>query len=579
MRPRIVALALLAIVATGCSGAVNQEYSSAEGKYRARFPGKPRLSEQTVSTPIGPIVLKIASSSDWSRTERFVSYADYPVGLIHPGNKDPMLDGACQGMATEARLVILSKMPITIDGHPGREVSFEAQPGHTSGRLSGRARIYLVGARLYQVFIAGPTGRLTPETIDAFLNSFSLVDPAPQPPTIAPGPPPSAVRPSASPRDANRSPMGFYAIPDPPTEPIVAVTMPPVSVSVVRPVDQGTSPSSHVLPGSARIRGFAWIDQDTKVVGGPGAAGKPEVTNDQHFRLSVEMPQNTIVEGFVLDAGGAHRWVTQPSDRDGPIAIFQDGRPVARTYVAQVGVYAGSQDFDLYINTGVADGTGTSFEVQVVLSIAGDRVTLKAQCRRPAQPAGPLAGAPRSERMPDGSPAPPAPAATSTPPGAPAVSPRPAVSGHESTDVPAILKPSAAGASIVSFDWLDCKEDRVGTSGRSLAPDGDPDEHYRLVLDLPPACTIEEIAITGGGDLRWTTRPSTRFGPVAVFADQQSRNRGQTLRLGTFSGRWTFELYVESDASIRPGHVFGAEVVLFIRGTRHHLTARCQRKS
>jgi hypothetical protein len=118
----------------------------------------------------------------------------------------------------------------------------------------------------------------------------------------------------------------------------------------------------------------------------------------------------------------------------------------------------------------------------------------------------------------------------------------------------------------------------VGTSGRVFGPDGGHDEHYRLVLDLPPAATIEEIAIMGGAELRWTTRPSTLFGPVAVFANQQSVNRGQSLRLGTYSGRWTFDLYVESDAGIRPGHVFGIEVVLFIRGTRHHLTARCQRQ-
>ena len=83
-------------------GTVSQEYTSPEGKFRDLFPGRPNLSEQTVSTPIGPIVLKIASSSDWSRTERFVSYADYPVGLIHTGNRDSMLDDACQGMATEA---------------------------------------------------------------------------------------------------------------------------------------------------------------------------------------------------------------------------------------------------------------------------------------------------------------------------------------------------------------------------------------------------------------------------------------------------------------------------------------------
>ncbi len=90
--------------------------------------------------------------------------------------------------------------------------------------------------------------------------------------------------------------------------------------------------------------------------------------------------------------------------------------------------------------------------------------------------------------------------------------------------------------------------------------------------------SVEEIAITGGGLLRWTTKPSTRFWPVAVFAENRAVIHGQSLRVGTFSGPWTFDLYVESHGTVRPDHVFGVEVVVFIRGTRHSLTARCRRK-
>ena len=100
MRGRIAAQLLLAIVATGCGGAIDQEYTSPEGRFRVQFPGKPRLSEQPpIMTPVGPVVEKNAISEDWSHTVRFVSYADYPGGLIHPGNKDTILDGACQAWA------------------------------------------------------------------------------------------------------------------------------------------------------------------------------------------------------------------------------------------------------------------------------------------------------------------------------------------------------------------------------------------------------------------------------------------------------------------------------------------------
>ena len=119
MRGRIVAQLLLAIVAAGCGGTTSQEYMSPEGRYRVQFPGKPKITDQTVPTPVGPIINKVAATKDWSRTERTVMYADFPGGLIHLGNKDRMLDGACQGLATESNLVILSKMPIAMNGHPG----------------------------------------------------------------------------------------------------------------------------------------------------------------------------------------------------------------------------------------------------------------------------------------------------------------------------------------------------------------------------------------------------------------------------------------------------------------------------
>ena len=89
MRGRIAAQILLAIVAAGCSGVVNQEYTSPEGRYRAQFPGKPKLSEQPpIMTPVGPVVEKNATSETWS-TVRFVSYADYPRRPDPPRQQGP----------------------------------------------------------------------------------------------------------------------------------------------------------------------------------------------------------------------------------------------------------------------------------------------------------------------------------------------------------------------------------------------------------------------------------------------------------------------------------------------------------
>jgi hypothetical protein len=147
----------------------------------------------------------------------------------------------------------------------------------------------------------------------------------------------------------------------------------------------------------------------------------------------------------------------------------------------------------------------------------------------------------------------------------------------ETTEVPRFLMPSSGGATIVSFDWIDCSDDFVGTDGRLIAPGGGKDEHFRLVMELPPAATIEEFAITGG-PVRWTTKPTPRCWPVAVVGNQELKNRRQSLQVGGFSGRWAFDLYAESEPSIRPGQAFGVEVVVLNRDSRHRVTARCERK-
>jgi hypothetical protein len=623
MRGRVVAQILLTLLAAGCGSSTPQEYASPEGKYRVLFSGSPKLQDKTVPTALGPITARIAITEDWSRTARMVMYADYPAHLVQIDNRDAMLEAACQGMANESKLTALSKVTIALNGHPGREVSFESQPGRPGPKIAGRARIYLVGNRLYQVFIAGRSGQLEPETIQGFFDSFALLDqgpgmggssvavsPSPAGPApvdrpglaskqrIRPGRGPNArVQPAPTPAPGPGAMLGFYNIPEPVSTPIEADISSREQTPVNLPAGSdlmglGGTPEPGDTAGGASIRTFQWIDENSDVVGGYGDAARSDGTKDQHFRLELDLPANTLIESIVVTSGGFHRWVTQPSERYWPIAIFQRGRPVARSHVAQVGVYSGPQAFDLYFNTGIGLGPGTPFDLEIVLSIGGGRVTLTSHCKRPergprpladARPSPPANGAPSPLLMP-ATPGPgpsalgPGPAATREPEPQPRPEDRPAPSDDQTTTaVPTLLRASSGGATIVSFAWNDRDDDVVGSDGRRIAPGGGKDEHYRLVMDLPATAIIEEITITGGGGLRWTTKPSARFWPVAVLANQELKNRGQSLRVGAFSGRWTFDLYAESEGSIRPDHVFGVEVVVFIRGTRHHLTARCRR--
>ncbi len=623
MTGRIAACLIIAVAVTvsGCGGMGSQEYRSLDGRYRVTLSGTPKLQEQTVPTAVGPVVEKIAGTEDWSGTARVVLYADFPAALVHLGNRDAILEGACHGWATTAQMSIQSKTTFSISGHSGRDLTFESLPGAKIGNATGRTRVFLVGNRLYQVIIAGPKGRLDAATMDSFLNSFALLDQGPGPPPPGPfpgmpgGPPPqlannqanpprrinprpSNPRPSnpraANPRPSNPGPPGparpaaatlaLYDVPDPADAPIEA-DIPGMGSNPAPAADRvpglGGSPKA-TIPG-ARIRSLAWVDGDADMVGTFDNNASADGKRDHHFRLEIELPPTTIIESMSLRTDNFNRWDTKPNRQWWPLAVFQKGRAVCRAQVPQVGLFEGPQTFDLYVNTGIGPKPNDEAQVEVAISASGEHATLTAKCQVPS-----TAPEPGQMMRPAPAPAPEiaAPAAPAGPGGRPKVVGQlrdaPAKGnpsgGRESTAVPTVASPSSGGATIVAFEWLDQDEDHVGTSGRIIGPGGGKDEHFQLVLDMPGASIIEAININGDGVLRWTTKPGFRTWPVAVVANQQPRNRGQALRLGAFSGRWTFDLYVESHDTVKPNQPFGVEVVFTSRGIKHTVTARCERK-
>jgi hypothetical protein len=497
MRGRIAAQLVLAVLASGCGGLTVQEYTSTEGRYRVQFAGTPKHQEKIVPTPVGPVTAKFAIGEEWSGTGRSVMYVDYPPNLFGPGSVNAGLEGACQGMIAEGQLTALSKKTISLNGHPGREVSFDSQPGRPGPKLHGRARLYLVGNRLYQVLIAGRSGVIQSETIDGFLNSFSLLDQGPRAAEtrVAGGPPAVTLpTPPAGPPSAPLPGPGPTRRPHPAPAPPLRARHPRISGPPTRP----NPPAS--ATGSTAALGFYNIPEPASAVIEADIPGMGSTPPDRP-------PGGITVRG---------------SEGPGPLADVRPSPP------------ANASPSPLLIPARPGPG--------------------------PVATPGPQ---PRQDSQPEVDSAPPA---------------RQEPRDGESHEVPAFLTPTSAGATIVSFDWVDQNDDYAGTDGRQIGPGGGKDEHYRLVMDLPPASIIEEVAITGGGVLHWTTKPLPRSWPVAVVANQELKNRRQMLRLGAFSGRWTFDLYAESHETVRPGQDFGVEVIIFIRSARHHLTARCQRK-
>jgi hypothetical protein len=148
------------------------EYTSEAGRYRAKFPEKPRSETKDLSTgPGGRVIPTLTDKAEGPRDAVYaVTIADYPESFRDVPEK-AILDGVRDGLkATDGR--VTEDNEITVGSGEtklaGRELRIEA------GRNTVRARLFLSGTRLYQVMVTGSKNAVNGPTADEFLRSFEL---------------------------------------------------------------------------------------------------------------------------------------------------------------------------------------------------------------------------------------------------------------------------------------------------------------------------------------------------------------------------------------------------------------------
>lgn len=142
-------------------------FSSPEGRFSVLMPGTPLAHKQNVQTPVGALALNIFLVERGNKSYG-VSYSDYPKDLVENGSSDSILSGAQAGSVANVKGRVVAEKKIALGQHPGREYQLSTPQG------GYRARIYLVGERLYQNIVMGP---VTPsEDADKFFDSFQLVN-------------------------------------------------------------------------------------------------------------------------------------------------------------------------------------------------------------------------------------------------------------------------------------------------------------------------------------------------------------------------------------------------------------------
>lgn len=183
-------------------------FFSREGRFKAKFFGK----VQELTEKRGGLDVKM-----YATEKPDGAYAVVVLDLpFLAGQTDEavqgLLDAMRDGMVQSLGAKLQDSKRVTLDKkHPGREfsVTFEKPKAGTGEAFSVtlnlpedgvlRARVYLVGDRVYTILAAGKKDFPTSREADAFFESFQLTEAPPKPEPPPPSPFPESPRPGGPP--------------------------------------------------------------------------------------------------------------------------------------------------------------------------------------------------------------------------------------------------------------------------------------------------------------------------------------------------------------------------------------------
>jgi hypothetical protein len=154
------------------AGGAWTDFSSAEGRFSAKFPSAPESQVLPTPTAVGNVEQKMFSVTSGMGFYA-ASFADYPETAMKDAVPATVLDGARDGAVKNVQGKLVKEDQIAIDGHPGRYLKIEATPQGQA--IDVEARIFLVKNRLYQMIVVRPRGSGGDADVSRFLGSFKLV--------------------------------------------------------------------------------------------------------------------------------------------------------------------------------------------------------------------------------------------------------------------------------------------------------------------------------------------------------------------------------------------------------------------
>jgi hypothetical protein len=143
------------------------------GKFSVALPDKPTEKTNKLKTDTGEVEVHMFLL-DLKDRVYLVSYNDYPADSV--GTKvESVLDGVVEGnaKAIKGKVVSSERIKFGKKEYPGRDIRIEF--GGEKKNIY-RARVYLVGDRLYQVVALGPDEFTKSKEVDEYFKSFAITE-------------------------------------------------------------------------------------------------------------------------------------------------------------------------------------------------------------------------------------------------------------------------------------------------------------------------------------------------------------------------------------------------------------------
>ncbi|HUV06421.1 MAG TPA: hypothetical protein VMX75_01755 [Spirochaetia bacterium] len=149
-----------------------EPFISQKGGFQVSVPVRFEQRSRILQTPIGDSPLSVFVAGESDATAFYVGYSDLPgLDNSETGWLRNLKNGREQALKSRGGKLIYERK-IEIRGNPGLEFSAEIQvEGQTA---HWKARCYIVGQRLYQVFGIAVQGKGAISEVERFINSFRL---------------------------------------------------------------------------------------------------------------------------------------------------------------------------------------------------------------------------------------------------------------------------------------------------------------------------------------------------------------------------------------------------------------------